>query len=93
MKHESVTSNRRIFDRVSTLAVLQRGVYGLTVLLGLSLLATGSIAIIAEVKGTWHWQIHLESMISYMAIFVIAILVVLIPLYLLLVVARLRRSQ
>lgn len=64
--------------------------YALTALLGLSLLAVGAIAIIAQLKGTWHWMIHLESMVSYMSVFVGAILVVLVPMYAVLALARWR---
>lgn len=62
--------------------------YALTALLGLSLLATGTIAVIAQLKGTWHWMIHLESMISYMSLFVGGLLVVLVPTYGLLAFGR-----
>lgn len=64
--------------------------YALTALLGLSLLAVGTIAIIAQLKGTWHWMIHLESMISYMSLLVGAVLVVLVPIYAVLAIARWR---
>ena len=62
--------------------------YALTALLGLSLLMIGTIAIIAEVKGTWHWSIHLESTLSYIGLFVKYLLTLLVPLFGLLVVAR-----
>lgn len=55
--------------------------YALTGLLGVSLLAVGTIAIIAQLKGTWHWMIHLESMISYMSLFIGALVAVLVPTY------------
>jgi len=65
---------------------------GLTYLLGtllvLALLTVGTVGIIAEVKGTWHWAIHLESTISYIGVFVAAVLVVLIPSAALLLVGR-----
>lgn len=54
-------------------------VYSLASLLALSLLCVGTVAVIAELKGTWHWAIHLESTISYMGIIVAALLVPLIP--------------
>ncbi|SEP13826.1 hypothetical protein SAMN04487948_11630 [Halogranum amylolyticum] len=60
----------------------------LTGLLALSLLIVGTIAVIAELKGTWHWAIHLESTISYMGLFVSWLLVVLVPAFLALVVGR-----
>ena len=93
MNHETATTDDRILDRISIRSSLRKIVYSLTLMLGFSLLATGLIAIIAAMKGTWHWQIHLESMISHMAVFVIAILVVLVPLYVLLFVARVRGSR
>lgn len=64
--------------------------YALTALLGVSLLAVGTIAIIAQLKGTWHWMIHLESMISYMSLWVAALLAALVPTYGVLAVARWR---
>jgi len=63
-------------------------VYSLTAILALSLLMTGTIGIIAEIKGSWHWEIHLQSTISYMAVFVSRVLFVLVPLFLVLVVGR-----
>ena len=63
-------------------------VYVLTALLALSLLTVGTVALIAEVKGSWHWAIHLESTISYMGLFVSRLLLVLVPLFVLLVVGR-----
>jgi hypothetical protein len=45
-------------------------VYSLAALLAVSLLLVGTVAVIAELKGTWHWMIHLESTISYMGVFV-----------------------
>lgn len=55
-------------------------VYSLAALVGLSLLVVGTVAILAEIKGTWHWMIHLESTISYMAVFVSSVLFLLVPL-------------
>lgn len=60
----------------------------LAVLLALSLLVVGTIAIIAELKGTWHWAIHLESTISYIGLFVTWVLVLLVPGFLALIVGR-----
>jgi hypothetical protein len=66
-----------------------RGVtYGLGTLLILSLLAVGTVGIIAEIKGTWHWAIHLESTISFMGVFVAAVLALLIPSTVLLLAGR-----
>lgn len=67
--------------------------YALTALLGLSLLIIGTIAIIAEVKGTWHWAIHLESTLSFVGLFVQYLLTALIPLFGLFVVVRGRWSD
>ncbi|QLG64004.1 hypothetical protein HUG12_06490 [Halorarum salinum] len=60
----------------------------LAALVGLSVLAVGTVAVIAEVKGTWHWAIHLESTISYMGIFIGVQTAVLVPLVLTSLVAR-----
>jgi len=65
-------------------------VYLLASLLGLALLAVGTIAVIAELKGTWHWAIHLESTISYIGVFVGWLLVALVPLTVVLLVGRIR---
>lgn len=59
---------------------LRVAVYSLGLLLGLSLLSVGTVALIAEMKGTWHWMIHLESTISYMSIFVVGVIAALVPL-------------
>lgn len=67
---------------------LRVAVYSLGVVLALSLLTVGSIAIIAELKGTWHWQIHLETTVSYMAVFIEWVLTALVPLAVLLGVVR-----
>lgn len=77
-------------DAATLFGYLRVTVYALTVLLGLSLLTVGTVAIIAELKGTWHWSIHLESTISYVAVFVSRLLVVLVPLFVLFVVGRRR---
>ena len=63
-------------------------VYLLASLVGLSLLVVGTVAVIAELKGTWHWAIHLESTISYMGVFVSWLLVALVPLTVALFVGR-----
>jgi len=82
------TDSERRFDAATALGYIRVAVYTLTALLGLSLLVVGTVAIIAELKGTWHWSIHLESTISLMALFVSRLLVVLIPLFAALVVGR-----
>ncbi|WP_435062474.1 hypothetical protein [Halobaculum sp. EA56] len=64
------------------------GTYLLSSLLALSLLVVGTVAVIAEVKGTWHWAIHLESTISYMGILMGGLLVLLVPLLLVSLTAR-----
>jgi hypothetical protein len=65
-------------------------VFSLAALVGLSLLVIGTVAILAEIKGTWHWMIHLESTISYMALFISWVLLALAPLTLLLFYGRWR---
>ena len=75
-------------DAATVLGYLGITVYLLTALLGLSLLFVGTIAIIAELKGTWHWSIHLRSSLSYTAVFVSRLLLVLGPLFVILVVGR-----
>jgi len=75
-------------DAATLLGYLRTLVYTLATLLALSLLVVGTIGLIAELKGSWHWAIHLESTISYIGLFVSRLLVVLIPLFLVLVVGR-----
>lgn len=75
-------------DRSTVLAFLQVLVPVLAGLLALSLLVVGTVAIIAELKGTWHWAIHLESTISYVGLFVSRLLLLLVPAFLALVVVR-----
>ncbi len=75
-------------DAETLLGHLQTAVYLLAGLLALSLLVVGTVAVIAGIKGTWHWAIHLESTISYMGVFVGGLLVVLVPLTGLLAVGR-----
>ncbi len=82
------TEDRTLFDGVRLLRYVRLSVYLLTSLLALSLLTVGTIAIIAEIKGSWHWQIHLQSTISYMGLFVSRLLFVLVPLFVVLVVGR-----
>jgi hypothetical protein len=65
---------------------------GLTYLLGsllvLALLAVGTVGIIAEIKGTWHWAIHLESTVSFIGVFVAGVLALLLPAAALLIIGR-----
>ncbi|SHG73449.1 hypothetical protein [Halobaculum gomorrense] len=63
-----------------TLYWVRVGAYSLASLVALSLLMVGTVAVIAEVKGTWHWAIHLESTISYMGVFTGGLLALLVPL-------------
>lgn len=63
-------------------------VYSLTGLLGLSLLTVGTIAVIAQLKGSWHWMIHLESTVSFMAVFVAGVVAALVPTFALFVATR-----
>jgi hypothetical protein len=76
------------FDAATLLWYVRWTVYALASLLALSLLTVGTIAIIAEVKGTWHWQIHLQSTVSYIGLFVSRLLLVLVPLFVVLVLGR-----
>jgi len=73
---------------VRLLGYLRGTTYALGTLLVLALLAVGTVGIIAEIKGTWHWAIHLESTVSYLGVFVAGILVLLLPAATLLVIAR-----
>ncbi|MEF8829297.1 MAG: hypothetical protein V5A49_09690 [Haloarcula sp.] len=75
-------------DAATVLGYLRTLVYTLATLLALSLLVVGTVGLIAELKGSWHWAIHLESTISYIGLFVSRLLVVLVPLFLLLVIGR-----
>lgn len=79
-------------EHARVVAVLRATVWTLAGVLALSLLAVGTVALVAEVKGTWHWMIHLESTISYVGVFVQYLLVVLVPASLLFAVARWRWS-
>ena len=64
------------------------GTYSLSFLVALSLLVVGTVAVIAEAKGTWHWAIHLESTISYMGVLIGGMLALLVPLLLVSLGAR-----
>ena len=75
-------------DAATVLGYVRALVYTLVVLLAFSLLVVGTIGLIAELKGSWHWAIHLESTISYVGLFVSRLLVVLVPLFVVLVVGR-----
>jgi hypothetical protein len=75
-------------DAATVRDALRVAVYALTALLGVSLLLVGTVGVIAELKGTWHWAIHLESTISYVGLFVSRLLVVLVPLFGAFVVTR-----
>jgi len=72
-----------------TLGYLRGLTYALGAILVLALLTVGTVGIIAELKGTWHWAIHLESTISFMGVFVAAVLALLLPSATLLVIGRL----
>lgn len=76
------------FDLDRALGYVRVAVYVVTVLIGLSLLVVGTVAVIAGLKGTWHWSIHLESTIRYMSTLVQYLLVVLVPLFGILLVGR-----
>jgi hypothetical protein len=73
---------------VRVLGYLRGTTYALGTLLVLALLAVGTVGIIAEIKGTWHWAIHLESTVSYLGVFVAGVLALLLPAAALLVIAR-----
>ncbi|AZH27240.1 hypothetical protein DU502_13690 [Haloplanus aerogenes] len=70
------------------LGYLQGTTYVLGSLLVLALLAVGTVGIIAEIKGTWHWAIHLESTVSYIGVFVAGVLLLLLPTAALLLIGR-----
>lgn len=88
MATDTPTDTRTLPDGARLLHYVRVAVYVLAGLLGLSLLTVGTIAIIAEVKGTWHWQVHLHSTIGYMGLFVSRLLIVLVPLFVILVIGR-----
>jgi hypothetical protein len=80
--------SERSLDARTLLRYVRTAVYWLSGLLALSLLVVGTVAVIAELKGSWHWQIHLDSTISYVGIFVGYLLVVLVPLVGLMFIGR-----
>lgn len=85
----TVETERRVaLSLAGVLTVLRAFVSLLAGVLALSLLVVGTVAVIAELKGTWHWAIHLESTISYIGLFVSWLLVVLVPSFLALVIGR-----
>lgn len=75
-------------DAATALEYVRTAVYLLTAVLALSLLIVGTVGVIAELKGTWHWQIHLQTTVSYVGIFVGYLLALLVPLFLVLIVGR-----
>lgn len=75
-------------DPGTLLRYVRMAVYFLTGVLALSLLMVGTVGIIAELKGSWHWQVHLQSTVSYGGVFVTYLLALLVPLFVLLVVGR-----
>lgn len=75
-------------DGPTLLGYLRGIVYLLTGVLALSLLVVGTIGVIAELKGTWHWQIHLQTTVSYVGLFVSYLLAVLVPLFVVLLIGR-----
>ncbi|WP_237561281.1 MULTISPECIES: hypothetical protein [Halostella] len=87
MSERTVARGERL-DGTRVVRVLGYAVYVLATLLALSLLTVGTIAIIAELKGTWHWAIHLQSTVSYVGLFISYLLTALVPLFGLLLVSR-----
>lgn len=79
---------RTRLDGATLLEYVRTAVYVLAAVLGLSLLIVGTVGIIAELKGTWHWQIHLQTTVSYMGIFVAYLLGLLVPLFFVLLLGR-----
>ncbi|NHN48941.1 hypothetical protein G9464_15250 [Halostella sp. JP-L12] len=88
MSERTVDRGRRRFDGATLHGYLRLVVYTLAALLAFALLAVGTVAIIAELKGTWHWAIHLESTVSYVGLFIYYLLYALVPLFGLLLVSR-----
>ncbi|WP_096391352.1 hypothetical protein [Halopenitus persicus] len=86
MAVETKTSTDSDLNRA--LGYVRVAVYVVTGLIGLSLLLVGTVAVIAGLKGTWHWSIHLESTIRYMSTVVRYLLALLAPLFGILVVGR-----
>lgn len=89
-RSESTSDSRSEPIRLRALYYVRVAVFSVAALVGLSLLVIGTVAIIAEVKGTWHWMIHLESTVRYMALFISWLLAALAPLTLLLLYGRWR---
>lgn len=75
-------------DLNRALGYVRAAVYVVAAMIGLSLLVVGTVAVIAGLKGTWHWSIHLESTIRYMATLVRYLLALLVPLFGTLLVGR-----
>ncbi|MEF8807608.1 hypothetical protein [Natronomonas sp.] len=75
-------------DLTRALGYVRAAVYVVASLIAISLLLVGTVAVIAGLKGTWHWSIHLESTIRYMATLVQYLLALLVPLFGVLVVGR-----
>lgn len=81
-------ASRQVSTSVRVLSTLETVVRVLAVVLALSLLVVGTVALIAELKGTWHWAIHLESTISYVGVFATWVLALLVPGFVLLLAGR-----
>ncbi|WP_336036911.1 hypothetical protein [Halobacterium yunchengense] len=79
-------------QRPRALVALRATVWSLAGLLALALLTVGTVALVAEIKGTWHWMIHLESTISYVGVFVQYVVAALVPASVAFAVARWRWS-
>jgi hypothetical protein len=75
-------------DLTRALGYVRAAVYVIASLIAISLLLVGTVAVIAGLKGTWHWSIHLESTIRYMATLVQYLLALLVPLFGVLLVGR-----
>jgi hypothetical protein len=75
-------------DLTRALGYVRVAVYVIASLIAISLLLVGTVAVIAGLKGTWHWSIHLESTIRYMATLVQYLLALLVPLFGVLLVGR-----
>ncbi|MFB6161201.1 MAG: hypothetical protein ABEJ61_08505 [Haloferacaceae archaeon] len=73
---------------VRALDYVRLATQALAAVLGVSLLLVGTVGVIAELKGTWHWAIHFDSTISFMAVFVSGVLALLVPLFGTLLVGR-----
>lgn len=72
----------------AALEYLRIAVYVCAAVLALALLTVGTVGLIAELKGTWHWQIHLQTTVSYVGLLVGYLLVPLVPMVALLFVGR-----